>query len=89
MKPGWLQQHEPGGGAVLLRAWPAGDVVRVACSRCDRAGRYRLATPIERFGPAASLPEVLFHVSRDCPRGGIGQFGDPCGAYYPDLKARP
>jgi hypothetical protein len=86
MKSGWLRQEEGNRCAVLLRDWPAGDVVRVACSSCGRAERYRLAALIERFGPAANLPEVLFHVSRDCPRGGIGQLGDACGSYYPDLK---
>jgi hypothetical protein len=51
-------------------------VVRVASTRCDRAGRYRLAGLIDRFGPAA-----------DCPRWGINRYGDPCGVYYPGLLA--
>jgi len=49
------------------------------------AGRYRLAALIERFGPAAGLPDVLTTLSADCPRRGIGQFGGPCGTQYPDL----
>ena len=32
-----------GDGAVLLRGYPAGEVVRVTCRLCARAGRYRLA----------------------------------------------
>jgi hypothetical protein len=36
------------------------DVVRNDCQRCGRAGSYRLAGLIERFGADAALPDVLF-----------------------------
>jgi hypothetical protein len=78
---------KPGEGASLLRDWPAGEVVRVACTRCDRAGRYRLAGMLDRFDPAAGGPDVLAALSADCPRRGINRYGDPCGVYYPDLLA--
>jgi hypothetical protein len=87
MKPGWLEQRKRGDGAGLLCDWPAGEVVRVACNRCARAERYRLAGLIERFGPAAGGPDVLAALSADCPRRGVGQYGDPCGVYYPDFLA--
>jgi hypothetical protein len=85
VKAGWLSQRAPGDGAVLLREFPT-KIVRIACLRCDRAGQYRLAGLVERFGPAAGLPDVLWTLSADCPRLGVGQFGDPCGAHYPDLN---
>jgi hypothetical protein len=86
MKPGWLEQRKPGNGVRLLGDWPC-DVVRVGCTRCDRAGRYRLAELIAYFGPAAGAPAVLDALSTDCPRRRVAQYGAPCGVYYPDLFA--
>ena len=34
-------------------------MVRIDCPRCERAGRYRLAGPVARFGAEAALPDVL------------------------------
>ncbi|WP_043345619.1 hypothetical protein [Belnapia moabensis] len=86
--PGWLDQERPGDGSVLLRDWPAGGVVRLGCRRCGRAGQYRLATLIERFGPAAGLPAVRLALSANCPKHDVGYASDPCGAYYPDLAPK-
>jgi hypothetical protein len=84
----WLEQRQPGCGAVLLRDYSAGEVVRVTCRRCDRAGRYRLAGLVERFGPAAGLPDVLEALAADCPQRDVNRFGDPCGALFADLWPR-
>lgn len=80
----WLPQRQPGQGAVLLRDYP-GAVILVDCPRCGRAGRYALARLVERFGPAAGLPDVLAVLAADCPRRGVGRFTDPCGAGLPEL----
>lgn len=77
--PTWLPQRPPGSGAVLLRDHP-GELVELECPRCGRAGRYRRAGLMQRFGPAAGMPDVLATLSGDCPRRGVGQYGDPCGA---------
>jgi hypothetical protein len=84
----WLEQRQPGGDAVLLEDYP-GKLVRIECSHCDRTGRYGLALLVQRFGPAAGLPDVLAALSADCPRRQDGRINGPCGAGFPDLVLRP
>jgi hypothetical protein len=54
-------------GVMLPKAMPAGSitldqvaahtaVLAVACSRCDRAGRYHLDALIEKHGPGSAFP---------------------------------
>lgn len=85
-RPGWLPQMHPSDGAVRVQDYPF-KVVSIACRHCPRAGRYRRAKLAERFGPAAGLPEVEV-LAADCPKRGIGQFSDPCGARFPDLPSQ-
>jgi hypothetical protein len=40
---------------------------------------------LERFGPAAGMPDVLAVLAADCPRRGAGRFSDTCGARFIDL----
>lgn len=80
----WLPQRRADTGAVLLGSFPT-PVVRVACEACGRAGSYRLSSLVERFGPAAGLPDVLAVLAADCPRRGAGRFSDPCGARFTGL----
>jgi hypothetical protein len=87
IRPGWLQQMRPTDGALRVQDYP-GEVIRIACRRCDRVGQYQRARLAERFGPTAELPEVLDHLAAGCPRRGIGRFSDPCGARFPDLVAK-
>lgn len=74
-------------GAVLLRDFP-GDLVHIDCVHCPRRGRYRLAGLIGRFGPAASVPEVLAALSADCERRRDWRITGPCGAGFPALVER-
>jgi len=55
--------------------------VRVACSKCDRAGRYRLDRLIELYGPRRRRPPSA-RLTADCPQR--GDFRDPCGALFAD-----
>ena len=89
MTASWLPQRQPDAGAVVLRDFPAGLAVRVACTRCSRFGKYQLPALIRRYGPAAGLPEVLAELSRDCQRRIDGQQADLCGAYFPGLGVKP
>ena len=57
-------------------------VVRIACERCGRAGRYRLDGLIARFGADAALPDVLLELAA-CERR--ADFSRPCGARFRDL----
>ena len=63
-------------------------VVRIACTKCARAGAYRLARLADRYGAEAAMNSVLTMLSADCKlaeqrRPGI----DRCGAYFPDLSS--
>jgi hypothetical protein len=63
------------------------DVLAVACSRCDRAGRYPLTRLIERLGGNFTVPDLLRELSPDCPkRGSVSQY-DLCGIYCTELAA--
>jgi hypothetical protein len=59
----------------------------VACSRCERTGRYQMATLIERHGRSCPVPELLRELSVDCvKRKSISQY-DLCGVHCPELPA--
>jgi len=64
-------------------------IVRVACRYCKRRGRYRIEQLVERFGPEASLEEVLRNLSADCALSfnRTGRHGCQ-GAYLPDVERR-
>jgi hypothetical protein len=63
-------------------------VLRIACRRCDRQGRYTVASLISRHGPAFTVPDVLRSISADCPRQSAAtSVNDICGAYCPGLAA--
>ena len=81
----WLPQRRADAGAVLLRDFRA-PIVDVGCEACGRAGRYRLPALLERFGPAAGLPDVLAALAADCPHRGAGRFSDTCGVQFIDLR---
>src|SRR3712207_3431786 len=85
----WLRQYQSHPDAFLLRDYPPGEVVRVECRHCPRADRYRPAELIERFGPAAGLPEVLAALTADCPRWQDWQPAGPYGTSFPDLVPKP
>jgi hypothetical protein len=45
-------------------------MLEVACSRCGRHGRLRVARLIERYGEDAKLPALREILAGDCPRVG-------------------
>jgi hypothetical protein len=59
----------------------------VTCSRCARAGRYRLDTLVARHGPDFSIPELLRLLSDDCPKRKSISAYDLCGIHCPELPA--
>jgi hypothetical protein len=67
------EQRQPDRGVILLRDYPAGEVVRIDCRHYLRAGRDRLAALIERYGPAAEIADVLEAIAGDYPRRTAGQ----------------
>jgi hypothetical protein len=62
-------------------------VLAVACSRCERAGRYNLETLIARHGADFGIPDLLRLLSEDCPKRKSITVYDLCGIFCPDLPS--
>lgn len=70
-------------------AWSLGEfplpLVRVKCDKCGRAGQYRTAKLIERYGADMVMPE-LRHVLAHCQRRHT--MNDPCMIVFVDRVER-
>lgn len=78
----------PKSGARILSDFEGNlEALTFVCSKCDRRGRYHLATLIERFGDAATVPNVLAEISADCPRRSPKRQSalDLCGVHVLEL----
>jgi hypothetical protein len=60
-------------------------VLVVACTRCDRTGRYNLETLIARHGEDFGIPDLLRRLSKDCPKRKSVTVYDLCGVHCPEL----
>ena len=69
------------GGSLHLREYP-GDLVRLSCEECGRAGQYRKQNLIERYGADSRLPDLRVEISQ-CRRH--GKMHDACMVRYVDL----
>ena len=58
-------------------------VLAVACTRCERAGKYRLETLITRHGAGFSVSNLLRMLSEDCPKRKSITVYDLCGVHCP------
>jgi hypothetical protein len=56
-------------GSLLLREYP-GELVRLSCTKCGRAGQYRKQNLIERFGAEMRLPDLREEIAQ-CGRQGF------------------
>ena len=62
-------------------------ILRLACTTCDRKGRYRIVRLASAFGPEATIERVVGAISADCPwRVDPRKYGG-CGCYALDLMA--
>lgn len=68
-------------GSLTVTTFPH-DPINILCRKCERHGRYRRQSLINKFGPHASMPDELAELA-SCPRRGSAS--DPCCAIYPDL----
>jgi hypothetical protein len=62
-------------------------VLTVACSRCERVGKYRLETLIARHGEDFGIPDLLRMLSDDCPKRKSVTIYDRCGVHCPELPS--
>src|SRR5262245_7482231 len=70
-------------GSLQLRDYP-GDMVRLSCPKCGRAGQYKKQTLIERYGAYVRLPDLKDLIAKCRHRG----MHDACMAQYDDLVTR-
>ena len=77
----------PYAGSLTLRDVAAEtDTLVVACGRCDRAGRYPVATLIEKHGRSFPIPTLLRTLAADCPKyTSLAAINDNCGLHCPEL----
>ena len=68
-------------GSLKLREHP-GDLVRLTLDKCRRAGQYRKAKLIERFGADMRLPDLREEIAQ-CERR--RKMHDACGVRYVGL----
>lgn len=61
-------------------------ILDVACSKCDRRGRYKTAGLMKRHGADARLPDLRNILAADCPRISSVSIHDGCAIYYPQLS---
>ena len=72
---------------VHLREHP-GDMIRLACTKCERRGQYRKATLLERYGPEQNMVDLRLVLAADCPKVAGRKIMDLCGVIYPDRIRR-
>lgn len=60
-------------------------MLEVACSRCERRGRYRLDTLIARYGAEGSARDMLPDLKADCPRRNSASLMERCDVFFPGL----
>ena len=61
------------------------DHLEIVCSKCDRRGRYRVRTLVDRHGADFKIPEWRVDLTRDCPRRRSPGLADACAAMCPQL----
>lgn len=71
-------------GAVLLADYPA-EAIELACSKCDRRGRYAKARLIAQHGAEIGLPDLRMRLAADYPRARRPIGSDLCGVRYANL----
>lgn len=74
-------------GAVPLAAYPA-ETVDLACSKCNRRGRYAKARLIAQYGAEIGLPDLRMRLAADCPRAQRPIGNDLCGVRYTTLLSK-
>ncbi|CAE6858819.1 hypothetical protein R75471_00056 [Paraburkholderia domus] len=58
--------------------------IDVACSRCDRRGRYQLVRLVDALGPDAPMTDLGAELA-NCPRRGTGAHNERCDVFFPGL----
>jgi hypothetical protein len=59
--------------------------LNVACTKCDRRGRYHVKTLVRDIGIDGNIANWLSSLSVDCPRRQAAAFADRCDVRCRDL----
>jgi hypothetical protein len=59
-------------------------VIEIRCSKCDRHGRMKLSTLIERYGEAFAVPDLRTTLNADCEHASA-MSNQQCDLYFPQL----
>ena len=76
----------PSGFVTLGLIAPRVAVLDVACNRCDRRGRLRVARLVAEHGADLPIPMLRRIVAAECPRMLAGHLHDVCGVHFPGLS---
>ena len=76
----------PSGSIALGQLRGKLQLLEIACSRCDRAGRLRLDRLVAGHGADIVLPELRTILAGDCLRAGSVSVNDRCGVHFPQLR---
>lgn len=60
-------------------------MLEIACSRCERRGRYRLDTLIARHGAGAGVRVIVPELTADCPQRESPALMERCDVLFPEL----
>ncbi len=59
-------------------------MLEVRCTKCDRRGRYRTASLVERYGADFAGPDLRQKLSTDCEKHAAAE-DERCDLYVPDM----
>ena len=59
--------------------------IEVACSRCDRKGRYLLARLVQTYGPDFPMTALGGELA-NCPRRSAAAHQERCDVFFPGLR---
>ena len=69
-------------GEIAIRT----SMLQIACSRCERHGRYRLNTLIARHDANAAVRVIVPELVADCPRRDSAALVERCDVLFPELR---
>jgi hypothetical protein len=72
------------GSIMLANVAKQTDELAIACSKCDRTGRYRPQTLIRRYGPQFAISDLLGTLSVGCPMRESGSGAGGIASREPD-----
>jgi hypothetical protein len=61
-------------------------MLQVACSRCERRGRYRRDNLIAPHGADAGVRVIVPELTADCPQRGSAALMERCDVLFPELS---